>query len=105
MSDTPGGKMEMGFEGTHAALIGEAGPLGGYARVSVLDSGRDTVYSSLVDFYSKYPDTAIRAAPQPPGQVHALRGSDRHQSRVDRQVEEDLRQQGMPHRHQASLHL
>lgn len=60
VSDTPGGKMEMGFEGTHAAIIGEAGPLGGYARVSVLDSQRDTVYSSLVDYYSKYPETAIR---------------------------------------------
>ena len=60
VSDTPGGKMEMGFEGTHAAIIGESGPLGGYARVSVLDSQRDTVYSSLVDYYSKYPETAIR---------------------------------------------
>lgn len=60
VSDTPDSKMEMGFEGTHAAIIGESGPLGGYARVSVLDSQRDTVYSSLVDYYSKYPETAIR---------------------------------------------
>lgn len=60
VSDTPDSKMEMEFEGTHAAIIGESGPLGGYARVSVLDSQRDTVYSSLVDYYSKYPETAIR---------------------------------------------
>ena len=60
VSDTPDSKMEMEFEGTHAAIIGESGPLGGYARVSVLNSQRDTVYSSLVDYYSKYPETAIR---------------------------------------------
>ncbi|MBP8074665.1 MAG: glycosyl hydrolase family 43, partial [Phocaeicola sp.] len=35
-------------------------PHGGYAKVSVLNAEKDTVYSSLVDFYSKYPEKAIR---------------------------------------------
>ena len=61
LSDTRGSTLEMKFKGTHAALIGEAGPHGGYARVSILNARQDTLYSSLVDFYSKYPDTGIRA--------------------------------------------
>lgn len=35
-------------------------PSCGYAKVSVLNAEKDTVYSSLVDFYSKYPEKAIR---------------------------------------------
>ena len=60
VTDTPGSKIEMDFKGTHVAVVGEAGPTGGYARISVLDARQDTVYSSLVDYYSKHTETAIR---------------------------------------------
>ena len=48
------------FRGTQAAIIGEANSHGGYARVSVLNRKGKTLYSSLIDFYSKYPESAIR---------------------------------------------
>lgn len=48
------------FRGTQAAIIGEANSHGGYARVSVLNKKGKTLYSSLIDFYSKYPESAIR---------------------------------------------
>ena len=60
VTDTPGSKIEMDFKGTHVAVVGKAGPTGGYARISVLDARQDTVYSSLVDYYSKHTETAIR---------------------------------------------
>ena len=48
------------FKGTQAAIIGEANSHGGYAKVSVLNRKGKTLYSSLIDFYSKYPEKAIR---------------------------------------------
>ena len=48
------------FRGTQAAIIGEANSHGGYAKVSVLNRKGKTLYSSLIDFYSKYPEKAIR---------------------------------------------
>lgn len=51
-----GNVLEIAFKGTHAAIVGETNPHGGYAKVSVLNAEKDTVYSSLVDFYSKYPE-------------------------------------------------
>ena len=48
------------FKGTAVAVVGESDPHSGYAKVSILDTKKDTVYSSLVDFYSKYPEKAIR---------------------------------------------
>ena len=48
------------FKGTQAAIIGEANSHGGYAKVSVLNRKGKTLYSSLIDFYSKYPESAIR---------------------------------------------
>lgn len=47
-------------KGTHAALVGEANPHSGYAKISIVNHKKDTVYSSLVDFYSQYPETAVR---------------------------------------------
>ena len=41
-------------------IIGEANSHGGYAKVSVLNRKGKTLYSSLIDFYSKYPESAIR---------------------------------------------
>lgn len=51
-----GNVLEIAFKGTHAAIVGETNPHDGYAKVSVLNAEKDTVYSSLVDFYSKYPE-------------------------------------------------
>lgn len=59
-SNQKGDVLEIAFKGTHAAIVGETNPHGGYAKVSVLNAEKDTVYSSLVDFYSKYPEKAIR---------------------------------------------
>lgn len=52
--------LDIPFRGTHVAIIGEADSHGGYAKVSVLNGKGKTLYSSLVDFYSKYPEKAIR---------------------------------------------
>ena len=60
MSNTKGGVLTVSFKGTAVAVVGESNPHSGYAKVSVLDAKEDTVYSSLVDFYSKYPEKAIR---------------------------------------------
>ena len=60
ISDRRGSKMEFKFKGTHAALVGEANPHSGYAKISIVNHKKDTVYSSLVDFYSQYPETAVR---------------------------------------------
>ncbi len=59
-SNTKGSTLSVPFKGTHTAVVGESNPHSGYAKVSVLDAKKDTVYSSLVDFYSKYPEKAIR---------------------------------------------
>ncbi|MCD7940684.1 MAG: family 43 glycosylhydrolase [Bacteroides intestinalis] len=59
-SNVKGKTLEVPFRGTHVAIVGESNPHSGYAKVSVLNAKKDTVYSSLVDFYSKYPEKAIR---------------------------------------------
>ncbi len=56
----PGDVLRVPFEGTCAAVVGESNPHGGYARIGVLNEQNDTVYASLVDFYSKYPERAVR---------------------------------------------
>ena len=59
-SNQKGDVLEIAFKGTHVAIVGETNPHGGYAKVNELNAEKDTVYSSLVDFYSKYPEKAIR---------------------------------------------
>lgn len=59
-SNTKGSVLSVAFKGTAVAVVGESDPHSGYAKVSILDTKKDTVYSSLVDFYSKYPEKAIR---------------------------------------------
>lgn len=59
-SDVKGSVLSASFRGTRAAIIGESTPFGGYARINVINEKRDTVFSSLIDFYSKYPEKAIR---------------------------------------------
>lgn len=59
-SNVKGSMLSVSFKGTAVAVVGESNPHSGYAKVSVLDAKGDTAYSSLVDFYSKYPEKAIR---------------------------------------------
>ena len=72
-SNVRGSVLSIPFKGTHAAVIGESNPHSGYARVSLLDAKKDTVYVSLVDFYSKYPEKAIRImTPEMPEDIYTL---------------------------------
>lgn len=72
-SNVRGSVLSIPFKGTHAAVIGESNPHSGYARVSLLDAKKDTVYVSLVDFYSKYPEKAIRImTPEMPEDSYTL---------------------------------
>ena len=49
------------------AVVGKTDNHGGYGLVSVLNTHGDTVYSSLIDFYSKVPQEGIRViTPQMP---------------------------------------
>ena len=52
-SNVRGSVLSIPFKGTHAAVIGESNPHSGYARVSLLDAKKDTVYVSLVDLDRK----------------------------------------------------
>lgn len=60
ISNLKGSILSIPFKGTHVAVVGEANLHGGYARVSIQNKKGDIVHSSLVDFYSKYPENAIR---------------------------------------------
>ena len=60
VSNAKGSGLAVPFRGTHVAVVGKSDCHSGYARVSVLNAKKDTVYSSLVDFYSKYSEKAIR---------------------------------------------
>lgn len=59
-SNVKGDVLTASFKGTHVVVVGESNPHSGYAKVSVLNATNDTVYTSLVDFYSKYQEQAIR---------------------------------------------
>jgi hypothetical protein len=48
------------FSGRQIAVYGESNAHGGYGRVIIADKNGRTVISSLVDFYSKVPDKAVR---------------------------------------------
>lgn len=60
VSNAKGSVLAVPFRGTHVEVVGKSDCHSGYARVSVLNAKKDTVYSSLVDFYSKYSEKAIR---------------------------------------------
>lgn len=59
-SNHTGKSVKLDFTGTHVAVIGRTDAHNGYGLVSVLNAQRDTVYSSLIDFYSKVPQEGIR---------------------------------------------
>lgn len=52
--------MEIPFNGTRIAVVGETNSRSGYARVTLTDKDGKDVVSSLIDFYSKNPDNNIR---------------------------------------------
>lgn len=60
VSNQKGAVLKASFDGTKVAIVGESNSHGGYAKVSILNHKNDTVYSSWVDFYSKYTDNAVR---------------------------------------------
>ena len=59
-SNQAGKSVSLDFVGTHVAVVGRTDAHDGYALVSVLNHKKDTVYSSLIDFYSKVPQEGIR---------------------------------------------
>ncbi|MQN82122.1 family 43 glycosylhydrolase [Prevotella copri] len=66
-SNEAGKSVKTNFKGTHVAVVGKTDNHGGYGLVSVLNTHGDTVYSSLIDFYSKVPQEGIRViTPQMP---------------------------------------
>ena len=58
-SDIKGAVLSTRFGGGKIALAGISQPTGGYARVHITKNGKE-IYTSLVDFYSKHPEKAIR---------------------------------------------
>ncbi|MDR1716228.1 MAG: family 43 glycosylhydrolase [Prevotella sp.] len=74
VSNTKGSYIETTFKGTQFAIIGESNSTGGYARISILNSKEEVVHSSLVDFYSKVADDAVRfMSPQLPKDTYIIR--------------------------------
>lgn len=59
-SNVKGSSLRVSFKGSRVAVVGETNRHGGYARVNILNKKKERVYSSLVDFYSKVEDQAIR---------------------------------------------
>jgi hypothetical protein len=60
-SNVKGSYLEIPFKGTQIAILGETNNRSGYARVTLTNEKRnEVVISSLIDFYSKNPENAIR---------------------------------------------
>ncbi len=74
-SNLEGDHMEVPFEGTQIAIVGETNKRSGYARVTLTDGKtNEIITSSLVDFYSKNSDNAIRyLSPKVPNGNYKLR--------------------------------
>lgn len=72
-SNQTGKSIRLDFVGTHVAVVGRTNSHSGYALVSVLNHKKDTVYSSLIDFYSKVPQEGVRViTPQLPYDHYTL---------------------------------
>lgn len=59
-SNIKGSTLSVPFNGERLAVVGETNRHGGYAQVNIINKKGEKVYSSLVDFYSKADDHAIR---------------------------------------------
>jgi hypothetical protein len=55
-----GALFQLRFKGKKIALMGETNDQSGYARITIKNNKGDVVTSSLVDFYSKFPNKGIR---------------------------------------------
>jgi hypothetical protein len=60
VSNKAGDFAKVDFSGSQIAIYGESNAHSGYGRITITDENGKQVVSSLVDFYSKVPDTAIR---------------------------------------------
>jgi hypothetical protein len=58
-SDENGDTFTVKFTGTQIGFYGQAGPDGGYAKVTLFKNGK-TILDSQVDMYCKYPETSLR---------------------------------------------
>jgi hypothetical protein len=59
-SSVKGSTVEIPFHGTRVAIVGATNNRSGYAKVSIRNEKNETIYSSLVDFYSKSPTKGTR---------------------------------------------
>lgn len=59
-SRVKGSYFEVSYSGQRLALVGENNPQSGYARVYIYNKKGEEVYTSLVDFYSKYANEGLR---------------------------------------------
>ena len=59
-SNVKGSTLSIPFSGSCVAVMGETNCHSGYARMNILDKKGEKIYSSLVDFYSKANDHAMR---------------------------------------------
>lgn len=67
LSNVKGSTLKTVFTGTQVAFRGESNSHGSYAKVSLQNMNGENIYTSLVDFYSKVPDRALRfKSPQLP---------------------------------------
>lgn len=60
VSNAEGSTAEIPFKGTRVAITGETNNRSGYARVTIRNNAGETLYSSLVDFYTKQTTTGTR---------------------------------------------
>jgi hypothetical protein len=73
VSNRTGDFTEVKFVGSQIAIYGESNAHGGYGRITITDENGKQLVSSLVDFYSKVPDKAIRyISPRLPKGVYTL---------------------------------
>lgn len=59
-SNVAGASLNVPFDGSRMVVVGETNAHSGYAQVNILNKRGEKIYSSLVDFYSKVKDEAIR---------------------------------------------
>lgn len=59
-SNVMGSCMKACFESIRFAIIGQTDSTGGYGKVTIWNDKGDVVHASLVDFYSKVKDNAVR---------------------------------------------
>ncbi len=59
-SNKQGEYAEMVFRGQRIAILGKTDKQGGYANVKIYNKRGKEVFSTLVDFYSKQPNTGVR---------------------------------------------